>query len=663
MIASLRYILLLLVTLACAGVSNAQESYNALPWRMSTAYNAYLLRDVHQQYAERQKKFQAALLSKKALTAYRESCKYRYRQLLGDLPEKTDLHARVVGVSQQKGYRVEKVVYESVPHRYVTANFYIPDGKGSFPTTLVLAGHGIAGKLSDQKTATAFVLNGIAALAVDPVAQGERLQLTDDAGKPLTRGATTAHTLLNAGANLVGTSVAAYEYWDNVRALDYLETRAEVDKDKLACIGSSGGGTQTTYLIGLDDRIKVASVCSYVSQRERTLELSGASDGCQHIPYEGREQLEISDFLLMFAPKPLLIMSGYYDMVDYWGASHVYAELKQAYGTLSQSSKVSMFSLEGGHGMPRQKREAAVTWFRTWLCSDKTPVKEQDVASLYDEDILCTTTGQVATTFPYKVTIQQHNYTLSKQYASSREAFMKKDSSVISRKVLELLGISLPANQIEIEQTGASSARNYKLLKYQIIRHGQMPVPCLVLSPETAKPDSKLVLYLNESGKSEIMANEKVLESYLNQDDILVLSDLRGFGETTDPLELNDPKYWNKEYRNAMISLHTGKTLMGQRVVDIMSLLDFIRSEPELKKHTVKVVANGAYGPAVIHAAYLDRRIAEAEISRSVKSFEEMVQNPMQKDAFSNVLYGVLKYYDLKDLVVKAGNKRIRFTD
>ena len=75
--------------------------------------------------------------------------------------------------------------------------------------------------------------NGIAVLVVDPIGQGERLQLIDREGKPLTRGATTEHTLLNAGFNLLGTSLAAQEYWDNHRALDYLLTRKDIDPEHI----------------------------------------------------------------------------------------------------------------------------------------------------------------------------------------------------------------------------------------------------------------------------------------------------------------------------------------------------------------------------------------------------------------------------------------------
>ncbi len=159
----------------------------------------------------------------------------------------------------------------------------------------------------------------IAALVVDPVSQGERVQFTDSAGKRILRGSTTEHTLLNAGASLTGTSIVAWELFDNVRSLDYLASRPEVDPDRIGCLGNSGGGAQTTFFIGFDDRVKVAAPCSFITSREREYELNGTGDGCQQIASEGREQLEIADYLMLFAPKPLLILAGRYDFVDYRG--------------------------------------------------------------------------------------------------------------------------------------------------------------------------------------------------------------------------------------------------------------------------------------------------------------------------------------------------------
>ena len=360
-------------------VVSAQGEFKALPWSQSTAYNSYLMRDVHRQFASRQSAIQQAFTSPAGMQEYLEGCRERYKQIVGTFSEKENLNVQVVGKIQGTGYHIEKIIFESKPGRYVTAHLYMPENTTvPVPATLELCGHGLNGKGSSSHAAMLMASNGIAVLVVDPIGQGERLQLIDREGKPLTRGATTEHTLLNAGFNLLGTSLAAQEYWDNHRALDYLLTRKDIDPERIGVYGSSGGGTQTAYYIGLDPRVKVAAICSFFSTRERTMELQGPSDGCQHIPYEGREQLEVPDFALMMAPRPLLILSGKYDFVDLWGAQQGFAELQQCYKVLGVPEKVDMLTVETGHGLGVEKRQKLVSWFKRWLKDDQSSVPNKN---------------------------------------------------------------------------------------------------------------------------------------------------------------------------------------------------------------------------------------------------------------------------------------------
>ena len=658
----LKRIFLFLFLCLVAFSLEAQQGNNALAWRNNTAYNSYLMREVHNQYHVRQSELAAALGSEKEMLKYREEVRIRYRTILGSFPAKKNLNAKVLKHTQQKGFSLETILFESLPQRYVTANLYLPEGKGPFPASLELCGHGINGKAGSAE-AVLLALNGIAVLVVDPIGQGERIQFLDENGKPDTRSATTEHTLLNVGCNMLGSSLAAYEYWDNHRALDYLESRADIDKYRMAAYGSSGGGTQTAYLIGCEDRLRVACICSYFSQRERVLELSGPSDGCQHIPGEGKAGIEIADMVTMFAPKPVLIMSGLYDFVDYWGATQGFQELQKQYDMLGAKSAVRLFTAESGHGMPIEKREALATWFRTWLCKDSTPVHESQLARIPDSESQCTTTGQINTAFADAVSIPKYNLELAQSLSAERKKFMQQAEPVIRRSVLTLLGIGEPIEKITVVQTGFLKGRTSDQYRYQILRKGEMPVPCVVVVPEKMAGAGKVVICLNESGKELILNDETTINSYVNEGDILVVADLRGYGETTDPAIQNDIKYWNREYRNAMISLHTGKSIVGQRVVDIWSLVDFILSDKRFSGRAIKLVANGGYGPVAVHAAYLDKRIAQTEVSHSIKSYTEFLQNPRMNDAYTNVIPGVLKFYDLKDLILKAGKARIQIMD
>src|SRR5262249_6856443 len=177
--------------------------------------------------AEAQKHFDArnklvrSLKTPEEIRKRQDELKAKFLEAIGPFPEKTPLNAKVVGTLKGAGFRVEKVVYESRPNHHVTANFYVPDGKGPFPGVLLPCGHSVNGKASEayQRAAILLVQNGMAALCYDPIGQGERSQLLNDQGKPAINGSTTEHTLVGIGALLVGRSAAGYRLWDGVRSL------------------------------------------------------------------------------------------------------------------------------------------------------------------------------------------------------------------------------------------------------------------------------------------------------------------------------------------------------------------------------------------------------------------------------------------------------------
>ena len=117
-------------------------------------------------------------------------------------------------------------------------------------------------------------------------------------------------------------------------------------------------------------------------------------------------------------------------------------------------------------------------------------------------------------------------------------------------------------------------------------------VPCILIMPSRANADSPVELRLQEEGKGTYLSEYANFAAALTEGKILLLADLRGFGETTDPAFYTDAKYWNREYRNAMVSMHIGRPIMGQRVVDILTLLDFCSEHEFLKGHPVKVFAD-----------------------------------------------------------------------
>ncbi|HYE54045.1 MAG TPA: alpha/beta hydrolase family protein, partial [Chitinophagaceae bacterium] len=490
-------VLTLLLSLVCL-TALSQKEYKVYDWKTEYSFNAHLSQLMHRQYEQRQHNFQRALKSTDSLQEYIHSVRTRFKEILGQLPPQTPLNAKVVRstistrFSDHKiliQYRRERILFESFPGHHVTATLYIPTGKeqdpigrSPYPGLLFLCGHEDAGKAtpSYQQLAGELVESGFVVLVVDPLSQSERHQLTGSNGKPLTRGGTTEHTLINAASNLVGTSAAAYELWDNKRALDYLLTRPEVDTSRIGVLGNSGGAIQAMYLLAFEPRIKATAVNSYLSSRARTFDLTGPADGCAHIPGEGRALLEMSDYLIAAAPRPVLVTAGRFDFIDFEGTKLAVRELEQVYGLLGKPSHVKFSMYEDGHGYSLQKNQATVFFFQEALYDSVLGTKSHIHEILSDTALFVTGAGQVNAAFSNEVTVFERNLQLANELKSSRKQFLSQSRDSIINKIAELLALDRGWKAGPNGGGRSFKRKGIEYRTYELQLNGEVPVPIIL---------------------------------------------------------------------------------------------------------------------------------------------------------------------------------------
>lgn len=635
----------------------AQKQYNLLDWKADVSLNIYLVQQMRKQYEKRNADFSKALKTKAQTLAYIERVKQEAKNLFRKLPQKATLNAQITGVIAQDGYKIEKIIYQSFQDHHVTANLYLPNAKGKLPAVLLFCGHEDVSKATEsyQKTAILLAKNGFVVFVIDPISQSERVQLTDANGKSLTRGSTTEHTLLNLSSNLLGTSVAAYELFDNQCGLDYLLTRKEVDTSKIACVGNSGGGMQTIYFAAIDSRVKAIVPCSYLASRENTLATTGAADGCAQIPNEGAQHLEMSDYLIAAAPKPTLVLAGKYDFIDYNGTLQSFNDLKKVYASLGHPEKLSLFTFDDGHGISKPKREKAVQWLRKWFYNDDRVIVEPELVTLTDKDLFSSAKQKVSLSFPEEVTVQKKNELLYEQYAETRKAFGKLGEIQRKKAIQNLLSINLNSQKPNVEKIGEVQVKGLSFEKLIIRKDDEIPLPALIAYPKSKVKN--VVIWLSDEGKSKLIDSVDVSD----KSTAYIFADLRGTGETMDKTEMNDPKYFSKDYRNAMLALHIGEPLIGQRAEDIATLLDFISGNQQLSGAVIEVNTKGNVGVAALHAAFFRPEINKLHLYQCLESYQQILKQPLVKDRYGLVVNSILEYYDIPDMVSWIKSTEISF--
>ena len=592
---------------------------------------------------QRRRELEASLVSPDAAEERRNRLKADYLRLLGPLPEKTPLNAHVAGTIERDGYRIEKVHYESQPGHHVTANLYIPTlGKPPYPGVLVACGHSENGKAYSEYQATAalFAKNGFVALCYDPISQGERIQLP-----AAPRYGTLTHTLLDLGALLVGRSTVWYELVDGMRSLDYLRTRPEVDPSKpIGLTGTSGGGTQTTFFMAADPRIGPAAPSCYMMTRLRKFETIGPADGCQWLPGEGPARIDHFDYAVMRADQPTLVLGATDDFFDIISTRAAADETYRVFSALGKEANFDFF-------------EAATQFMRKWLLNDSQNVEEGSFEPLEDKVIEVTRTGQILKDFPQETTVAAMNLHEARRLAAERKQFWKSRSAAERRDaVRKTIAARKTRDPYKVEAHGSIDRDGYVIKKLALLRKDDVPLPVLLLLPENRSEKLPALLYADSRGKAVAAAPGGELETLVRSGRIVMAVDLRGYGETRDRGAYE--KNMNDEERTAMIAMHLGRPLLGERVEDIVTCLDYLESRSDVDPSEIELIAIGRVGPVGLHAAYLDDRIKRVVLRDAIRSWiADVVAQPLQPHLLAHVVPGALRQYDLTDLEKALGER------
>ena len=634
-------------------------------------FHSYLMNEVNLLHQIRIAEMDEALTTIESLKIKQKQLYNNYVSLLGDLPEKTPLNPIVTDSFIIADYKIEKLCFESVPNHHVTANLYIPvNDTGPFPTVLVTCGHYSAAKAIEwyQDLCILLVKNGFAALVVDPIAQGERYQVLNSDGKfAFENGSGTGeHSHIDVGAVLTGTSVVAYELWDNHRAIDYLYSRTDVvDTSRVGCIGHSGGGVQASYLLAFDKRLKVGAVANAIMNEPTLYGTIGPQAAGQNLSYEGAFGIDHPEYITMFAPKPFLILATTVDFFDINATRETYTEVQKVYAKFGVPDNVNLYVSKDAHDLTMPKRQAAVKWFRTWFYNDSSNITEGVQAVLSEAKLQVTKAGNVLHEFENEKSVIDLNIERAQSFANNRVKFWadnSKDSCL--NKVRDLIKLEKYETPMA-ENVGVIERATYTIDKIVISSGNDVPIPGLLFKPGNKPGKLPAVLYLDGrvAKKTDAKKGGIIEKIHVNSGKIVFAVDVRGFGETKDDSEKNQEKHGNIEHRNAVISLYAGKTFIGQRVADVMKALDVLLARDDVDADSITIIGIDRAGTVALHAAALDERITEVILyTNTQKSWIDIVENPTQQNNMTHIVPSGLKFYDLPDLVNSIAPRTVTYT-
>ena len=488
-------------------------------------------------------------------------------------------------------------------------------------------------------------MKGYAVLAIDPVSQGERLQFLDF---PEFKGSCCwEHNVMGKQLLLTGETMGAWRAWDAVRGLDYLLSRPEVDTTRVGLTGNSGGGTMTTFVNALEDRLTMAAPSCYITTWVHNVENELPADSEQMPPGTLAAGLEMGDFLIARAPRPLVVLGQSNDFFDPRGTRETYEEVRKVYRLLGAEDSIRLTIGHGDHGYSKENREAMYSLFNDTAKVAAPAAEPDDVKLSPEQEIYCAPEGQVRN-LPVNKYIREFAAEKASGLAAARKPRTKQELCELMRNLLRLDEAFIP---------------HYRVLRGRYTDKGFYSRFGLETEPDgrlmsvlKLKAKNTLYFHLPETKKIVLyiphLDSQDELSEMSVPDDVTVYGlDIRGIGECT-PSGCDQPEprdFFNEyqfDYHYASLGLMFGKPYLSGKVKDILCAAELLaRNGAE-----IEVQANGQGTIPALIAALLSGKITSLKLMNAPDSWDSMVRTPVPGYALSVLIPGVLAQTDLPEL-------------
>jgi dienelactone hydrolase len=288
-------------------------------------------------------------------------------------PEKTDLEATVTGKVERDQFTVEKIHFQSRPQLYVTGNLYLPKNlEIPAPAVLYVCGHGqvkidgvsYGNKVAYQHHGVWFAEHGYVCFIIDSLQLGEIEGIHHG-----------THRYNMWWWNVLGYTPAGVEAWNCIRALDYLETRPEVDRERMGVTGRSGGGAYSWWIAALDERIKAAAPVAGITDLRNHV-IDGVVEGhCDCMFISNSHHWDYANVAALVAPRPLLIANSDSDSIfPLDGVLRVYQKTRNIYQLCGAADKLGLQISPGPHKDTQELQMAVFKFFDKHLRGEERTI-------------------------------------------------------------------------------------------------------------------------------------------------------------------------------------------------------------------------------------------------------------------------------------------------
>ncbi len=596
----------------------------------------------------------------------REVYRRELLEMLGlePFPDRTPLQATVTGTAEHEQFTVENLHYQSMPGLYVTGNLYVPKNLDKpAPAILYVCGHGAVrkdgvsygNKVAYQHHGAWFARHGFVCLTIDT------LQLGEIEG--------THHGTYRYGMwwwNSRGYTPAGVEAWNCVRALDYLETRKEVDPNRFGVTGRSGGGAYSWWIAALDERIKAAVPVAGITDLQNHV-VDGCVEGhCDCMFIVNTYRWDYPMVAALVAPHPLLISSSDKDRIfPLDGVLRVHQKVREIYRLYGAEKNLGLHITEGPHKDTQELRIHSFVWFNRFL-KDENPVISEPAVPFFEPEQL-----RVFNELPddeVNTKIQETFVPTAsapcvpqseEEWAAMRDGWMK----ALREKVFRGWPSEAEAGPLDIDPVFSAEADGIRLTAFEFMSQPHVRLRLFVLHAVNQPQASHVTLnVLDEAGWNQWLAAvrgrfEKPLSGYTLPD-----ADSEGFEALRDAVKADGtvlayvcprgigPDAWTgDERKQTQIRrrfMLLGQTVDGMRVWDVRRAAQALKLLDGMTELPREIAARGEAAGIALYASLFEPGIERLDLI-------DLPESHAKGPTFLNVL----RYLDMPQAAAMAAER------
>ncbi|HOX55866.1 MAG TPA: acetylxylan esterase [Candidatus Paceibacterota bacterium] len=573
----------------------------------------------------------ADIRSLKDWEARRGEYRRQLAEMLGLWPalERTDLNPVITGKLEQADFTVEKLHFQALPKLYVTANLYLPKKLDApAPGILYACGHSrsftngasCGNKTGYQHHGAWFARNGYVCLLIDTVQLGEI--------QGCHRG---TYSDGRWWWNSRGYTPAGIEAWFGIRALDYLCSRPEVDKERLGMTGRSGGGAYTWTVAALDDRVKVAAPIAGITDLRNQV-VDGCVEGhCDCMFHVNTYRWDLPQVAALIAPRPLLIGNSDKDKIfPLDGVVRVHQQTRRIYDLYNQPNHLGLLITEGPHEDTQDLQVPVFRWFNRFL-KGQDPLIEMAATKCFTPDQL-----RVFDKLPADEVNTRVDEIFVPKAAPLRPAASKAQAGQQRADYVEALRGKVfggwPAERSainpQLEDLSGSGGLRVRACRLNI-QTGVSPWLWTLQDPKVKRPEKVLLTVLDAEGWTNSPARWLWLGGGTPEAQASLRREMQA-GKLAlaffAPREV-EPARWQAEKKRAnqvrRRYMLLGQTLDGMRVWDIQCAARALKALPEFKQTPLCLRANKQMGVNAAYAALFEPGIEKLELKELPASQNE----------------------------------------